>query len=547
MRRPLLAATLVSSLVVASCTGGRNGAVTATEARATDRPTATSDGATDDSVDIDGTESGPRLPGLLDTSDVPIDPDPDVKTGTLDNGLRYYVRENDNPGSRAELRLVIDAGSVNETASQSGAAHFLEHMLFNGTTEFPANELIAVLRGFGAEFGADINASTSYDETIYQLTVPTDDGEAVETGMRVLQQWLAHATLDQSEVEAERGVVLDEWRNTTQSSEGRQFEAFERLYFDGTVYAGRSPIGSAEAIESMQADDLRAYYDAWYRPDNAGVVVVGDIDGDEIIDQIERLFGDATGRGADPDRVDASFTIDTQPDAVVQPDPDEPSVTVEVALPIPAQPAGGTAAARADVLDTLLYDALVRRLEDDIVSGVAPFDGISLASGSFVRGIDAPSLLAITDADRATESVQAILDEYERVVRFGFADAEVGVSAAWFQSVLDTQYEGRDSAQDRFYAERYVDNFLTDEPIPSIADEYDLVTAMGEAATPEALRRRFEARWANSAPHVLVSGPEGANLLTRDDVLDLVASLPERELGRARSAIRASRCAHGRT
>ena len=170
----------------------------------------------------------------------------------------------------------------NEEPDQSGVAHFLEHMLFNGTEQFPENELIDVLRGFGAEFGADINAFTSYDETVYQLTVATDDDEVVATGLDVLAQWLSAATLDPTAVEQERGVVLDEWRGSDQSSQGRLFDAIERLFLAGTGYEGRDPIGTSEAIESMTPEPLRRFYDDWYRPDNAALVVVGDIDVDDI-------------------------------------------------------------------------------------------------------------------------------------------------------------------------------------------------------------------------------------------------------------------------
>ena len=197
----------------------------------------------------DGSPGGPVV-DLDEAAAVPDDPD--VTIGTLANGLTYYIRENDRPGGRAELRLVVNAGSANEEPDQSGVAHFLEHMLFNGTEQFPENELIDVLRGFGAEFGADINAYTSYDETVYQLTVATDD-DVVATGLDVLTQWLSAATLDPTAVEQERGVVLDEWRGSDQTSQGRLFDAIERLFLTGTGYEGRDPIGTSEAIESMTA------------------------------------------------------------------------------------------------------------------------------------------------------------------------------------------------------------------------------------------------------------------------------------------------------
>ena len=160
----------------------------------------------------------------------------------------------------------MNAGSANEEPDQSGVAHFLEHMLFNGTEQFPENELIDVLRGFGAEFGADINAYTSYDETVYQLTVATDDDDVVATGLDVLTQWLSAATLDPTAVEQERGVVLDEWRGSDQTSQGRLFDAIERLFLAGTGYEGRDPIGTSEAIESMTPEPLRRFYDGGTAP-----------------------------------------------------------------------------------------------------------------------------------------------------------------------------------------------------------------------------------------------------------------------------------------
>ena len=232
-------------------------------------------------------QNGPLLPGLIDLSDDPIPNDDAVRTGTLENGLVFYVRRNDNPGGKADLRLAIRAGSVDELGDETGVAHFVEHMLFNGTEQFPENELIDTLRGFGAAFGADVNAYTTFDETVYTLTVPNAD-ESVETGLNVLEQWLSHATFDETQVVAERGVVLDEWRVRTQSTRGRLFEVAEEMYLTGSPYAGRSPIGTDSSIEGMPRDVLTGYYDAWYRPDNAAIVVVGDIDVDEIVGDIER-------------------------------------------------------------------------------------------------------------------------------------------------------------------------------------------------------------------------------------------------------------------
>jgi zinc protease len=295
-RRLVGAALAVVGLVVASCSSDSG-----------------VDEVVSDPVDTAAPPASTRAPAPIDGS-TPItapdpsglpsvtEPDPAIVIGELDNGLRYLIRSNDNPGRRVEMRLVVDAGSALEDDSQIGGAHFLEHMLFNGTEQFPENELIAVLRSFGAAFGADINAYTSFDETVYQLTMPTEDDAVVETGLDVLSQWLSAATIDQAQVEAERGVVLDEWRGSEASSDGRIFDGLEELLLTGSPYEGRDPIGNDAAIAAMDAEPLRAFYDDWYRPDNAAVIVVGDIDPGEIEQGVIERFGSLTARGSSPER-----------------------------------------------------------------------------------------------------------------------------------------------------------------------------------------------------------------------------------------------------
>ena len=209
--------------------------VPATDVPATDVPATEAPSTVGTGPDV-ATVSEPDPTGLPSIST----PDDEIVEGTLDNGLRYIVRSNDNPGGRVSMRLAIDAGSVDQTDDQDGVAHFLEHMLFNGTEEFPENELVATLRSFGASFGADVNAYTSYDETVYELTMPTQDPSVVATGLRILEQWLAAATLDPAQVEAERGVVLDEWRGSATSASGRIFDELESLLLDGSPYEGRT-------------------------------------------------------------------------------------------------------------------------------------------------------------------------------------------------------------------------------------------------------------------------------------------------------------------
>lgn len=469
-----------------------------------------------------------ELPGLLDASDAPLPNDSAVRTGVLANGLTYYVRFNDQPGTKATLRLAIDGGSVDELSPVTGVAHYAEHMLFNGTEAYPENQLIDVLRSFGADFGPDINAYTAYDETVYILDVPNDDGSVGEA-MNVLSEWLSNATLDPEQVDAERGVIRDEWRVRTQTVNGRLFRVAQDLFVSGTPYEGRSPIGELADIDAIDPATLRAYYDAWYRPENAAVIVVGDIDVDDMVEQIEAVFGPAVGRGDPPaERVGYVFELDVEPDYALHVDPDQATVDVEVTLPLPAIGGDGTLALRAGLIDEVIFDALVRRLDRDVSAGAAPFDRISPGSNSFVEELDALALYAFTDAARVGDTLDALLAEYERAYRYGFTDAEIAASVASVRAEWDAYLEREFEIQDAGWSSMLAAHFLDGEPYPTVRDEYDLVVAELDAITPAVAASRFNARWTNSAPHVIISTPESVadQMPTRDDVLAAIAATP---------------------
>lgn len=494
---------VVATVVAASCTSSTD--VSEVEAN----PAVTPTGSTLAPSSVDG--STPITPP--DPSGLPSisEPDPDVLIGELDNGLRYLIRDNDNPGGRVEMRLVIDAGSALEDESQTGGAHFLEHMLFNGTEEFPENELIAVLRSFGAGFGADINAYTSYDETVYELTMPTDDPTIVNTGLDVLEQWLSAATIDQGQVEAERGVVLDEWRGSEASSGGRIFDGLEELFLTGSPYEGRDPIGDETAITSMNSDPLRRFYDDWYRPDNAAVVIVGDVDPTSIEAELTEQFASLGDRGTSPERPELAVEPSTDTEVVILSDPDLAEGFAQVTLPA-AVPVGDglspEAALQQSILDSMAFDIIATRLGNDALRGEAPFDDARVDASGFVRGLDAPEIVVSGDGDALEASTQAVFDEYERVRRFGFTQPEIDRAVSSVRTSIDSQYDGRNSRQDAEFAEEYVRHVLTDEAIPTADDQYALFNAILDRATPETVAHGFVQRLASTGAHVMVAVPE---------------------------------------
>ena len=490
---------------------------------------ATVDTAPAQSVDGSTPVTAPDPTGLPSLSE----PDPAIVIGRLDNGLRYFVRDNDNPGGRVEMRLAVDAGSALENGDQDGGAHFLEHMLFNGTEEFPENELIAVLRSFGAGFGADINASTSYDETVYQLTMPSGDPAVVDTGLDVLEQWLSAATIDQAQVEAERGIVLDEWRGSAATSNGRIFDALQALFLTGSPYEGKDPIGSDTSISAMDAGPLRAFYDDWYRPDNTAVVVVGDIDPGTIKAGIAERFGPIVARGTSPDRPELTVEPSSDPQASILADPDVAEGFVQVTLPLaPAEAVSVEADYQNSMLDSMAFDIVATRLGNDALRGEAPFDDARVDSSGFVRGLDAPEIIVSADGDALEASAQAVFDEYERVRRFGFSAAEVDRVAEAYRSSAQSVYDGRESRQDADFADEYVRHALTDEPIPTADAQFEFTNAVLDRATPETIAYRFVQRLAEAAPHVLVVVPtaEAGDVADAEAFVAQARSMREREL-----------------
>jgi zinc protease len=478
---------------------------------------------------IDPSSTAPVAPSGLPSLTTP---DPDTIADQLDNGLRYLIRENDNPGGKVELRLVIDAGSGLETDAQVGGAHFLEHMLFNGTEKFPKNELIDLLRSFGAGFGADINAYTSSDETVYSLSVPNDE-DIVDTGLDVLEQWLSFATIDPDDVEAERGVVLDEWRTGDQSADGRVFDAISDFFLSGTPYDGHSPIGGRDAIENISAEEIRSFYDDWYRPDNAAVIVVGDIDTERVEEELIARFDDASNRGSSPARSELVVDPPTTAQARVIGDPDLAEGTAYVTLPLARAMSGSVEIDQQHaILESLAFDIIATRLNDDALRGEAPFEQASVDTSSFVRGLDAPEIGVTISGSNAEASVQAVLDEYERVTRFGVTEAELVRAVESQRSSVQLAYDSRDTRQDASFADEYVRHLLEGERYVTAQQEFDFLSAVLDGATVDGVAAVFADRYSRAGVHVFIALPD-AELADAPDapaLIALVEQSPDRAL-----------------
>ncbi len=481
------------------------------------------------SVESASANTGDAVKGLTDSTER-IALDPDVRTGTLDNGLTYYVRRSDRPGNKAELRLVIDAGSALEDDDQSGVAHFLEHMLFNGTEKYEKNDIIELLQQGGVEFGADINAYTSYDETVYQLTVDSDNDEFA-LGMDILHQWLTAATLTEADVTSERGVVLDEYRTRELTADGRVFSELEKIYLGGTEYEGRPPIGTSDAISAMTPTVLRRFYDTWYRPDNAAVIVVGDIDLEDVEQQIEELFGDVEPRGDTTERSQLDWIGSGDARAEIITDPDLVEASVELALPTQSIAPDTIGNHAALLIDYVATAAIANRMESDIDSGEAPFNSASPSSSSYVRALDAPSVYLTAANDEAGAAAAALLDEYARVVQTGLSTADVERVLDEVRTSVEAAFEQRDTIQAAEYADRLVTFQLEGEPFPSATAQHDIDNDLLDQIDADMVNAALRARLAAAPPVLTIAVKEGTDGLPDEAELSgQLSSLDTREV-----------------
>lgn len=518
LRSRAFAAAVVFAVVASACSGsGDEAAPSPTpspEPSATTAPEATPSEAEPTAAPT--AVPTPGAPGLTPDVEVPAFPgdddvlpfDDDVRTGVLDNGLTYFIRRNTAPGGRAELRLAVDAGSSSEDDDQSGVAHFLEHMLFNGTTAYPANELISILESFGSEFGPDVNAYTSYDETVYQLSVPTDDGELFDRAMGVLREWASEATIDPAEVEAEIGVVLEEWRQRDQGLGSRIFDVYGELLTTGTSLEGRTPIGEVDAIEAMTDEPLRRFYDDWYRPDLMAVIVVGDVDVDAVEADIASRFGDlenpADARPVPPDEIDDADTFAYR----ILADPELPGAFIELVLPGPGGPVVTAGDYRRAVGVDLASTIIDERFADDVTRGEAPFLDAGTSTTPLARGIATPGLIAQAEPSALLDSFEALLVELRRVRETGFTDAEIERAVAARLADVEQTYAGRATRQDNDYASEYVEHFLGREASLSWDDWIALERSLLDDMAADYVQAAYLSSLGGRAPQVVVLGPE---------------------------------------
>ena len=456
-----------------------------------------------------------------DPDATPLPVDPDVRIGTLDNGLTYYLRSNDSPGDAVMMHLVVNAGGVLDPDGAEGAAHFLEHMMFNGTERFSKNELLQVLRDFGTDFGPDLNAYTSPDETVYILDIKLDDPEVLDLGFTVLSQWASAATLLPEDVEAERGIVLDEYRLRDESASGRISNFLDAIYYKGTVYEGMLIGGSEASNAAITAEILRTFYDDWYRPDNMAVVVVGDLPVSQMEALVQQYFENLRARTpAAPEQPDrsafiASFVDEPVTDVVTH--PDHGPVYISLDWQLPAWPAGTVGGERLRFMEDLIAQMLDIRLDAAFRSGQ-----LSQATEPHFSSFPAARGLRLYGTNFQGPDVAQATTDYISVVagaaHFGFAQSELEQAVGAMRTSLEFQFDNEETRQDRQFSFAYAEHFLSGADISSTAERVARLNALLDTYTVDELTAHL--RWIlEMAPPLVVSiGPDPAAVPSADEL-----------------------------
>lgn len=452
-------------------------------------------------------EGGTIPPAELDAgAALPVDPD--VRIGTLENGLTYYIRANNEPTNRAELWLAINAGSLMEDEDQQGLAHFLEHMLFNGTENFPGMGVVDFLESVGMGFGPDVNAYTSFDETVYTIQVPTNDPEVMTQAFQVLSDWAARATLDPAEIDAERGIIVEEWRLRDQTAAGRIQQQTLPFLLGDSRYAERLPIGEMDVVRNAPPEALRRFYEQWYRPDLMAVIAVGDFDVETVEGMIEETFTALENPADAPSRPSYDLPATGETHYLTVSDPEQTSTTLYVMRRRPNVPIQTLGDVRADMVTDLFYIMFNERLADISRQPDSPFLSAASGVGGLVRPVQTDIVLAQTPDGRVLDALDTITTEVERARLYGFSEAELARAKAQLLTAYEQAYNERANTPSRNYANEYLTHFLQDEAIPSISDLFVHVQELLPGIALEEVNARVAELTATDNRLIYVTGPQ---------------------------------------
>ncbi len=468
------------------------------------------------------------LAGLVNAQtnlDAKLPVDPNVKIGKLENGLTYYIRKNTRPENKVELRLVVNAGSILEDDDQLGLAHFTEHMAFNGTKNFEKNQLVSFLQSIGVEFGADLNAYTGFDETVYILPIPVEKKENIEKGFQILEDWASAITFDDTEIDKERGVVLEELR-LGKGAQDRMFKVVYPKLFEGSKYAERLPIGKENILREFKYDAIKRFYRDWYRPDLMAVVVVGNIEPSEAEQYINKHFAKLKNAEQPRPRPATEVFSRKKSEGIVVTDAEATNHVVEIHYSYQKEKKEETLGDyRTYLVRRLFTSMLSQRMQELTQRAEPPFVFGGTFIGGYARGYEEFQSIAYIAKGGVQPAITALITENERARKFGFTEGELDRTKKMMMKSIERSYNEREKTESGNLVQEYIRHFLSNEPIPGIENEYqyyqqlvggislDEVNAYAAAIIPADTANKL----------VVLTGPEKADFAipSNEEILEM--------------------------
>lgn len=471
----------------------------------------------------------------------PLPVDKNVRIGQLDNGLTYYIRHNKLPENRAEFYIAQKVGSILEEPQQRGLAHFLEHMAFNGTKNFPGDDkglgVIPWCETVGIKFGTNLNAYTSIDETVYNISnAPIDRTGVLDSCLLILHDWSNYILLKDDEIDKERGVIREEWRSRN-SGMLRVYTDLLPTIYQGDKYADCMPIGSIDVINNFPYKDIRDYYHKWYRPDLQGIVIVGDIDVDTVEAKLKAVFADVQKPVNPAERTYYPVTDNKEPIVAIGTDKEVDDPSIEIYFKQDATPdseKNNVGYLASQYMTSMISSMLNARLSELVQSANPPFTRASSYYSDFfvAKTKEAFALSASSKADGIETAFKTLLQETERARRFGFTESEYARARANYLQSLESAYNEREKTKHGSYVREYVQNFLNGEPIPGIEAEYAMMNQLAPNIPLQAMNMVMQQLVPDSNQVVIIAGPakEGLKYPTKEEVINLLKGMKDLDL-----------------
>jgi zinc protease len=450
--------------------------------------------------------------------------DPAVRTGTLPNGLTYYVRRNARPANRVALRLAVKTGSLDEADDQQGLAHMLEHMAFNGSEHFKPGDLVSYFESTGARLGPHVNAYTSFEETVYMLDLPSDKPGIVDKGFTAFADFAGGLTLDPKEIDKERGVVIEEWRGGL-GAQSRVRDKQIPVLFYHSRFADRLPIGKPDIIRSFAPARLRAFYDTYYRPERMAVVAVGDMDPQTLESDVKAAFSGLKDRAPAPPQRNAPVPIHNETLVSVVTDPEITQSSVTVLRKRPKESSSTVGDYRRDLVQRLFEQMLNARFSEIGRKPDAKFLGADVGGEGLSSDVEAESLSASVQDGKVLDGLASVALEAKRARQFGFGAGELDRAKKSFDAAYDRAYAERDKSESGSFAQEYLNLFLEGEPAPGIEYEHRLEKQLLPGITAAETAALGKTLLAEDARVVLVTSPQKASVPTDEQLKGMLAGV----------------------